>query len=204
MPIIQPVRQPLGIPRRLLSNLAYSPGGGLISLAYGAVSTNTEFIGNIVGFDTFEGHVVRPDEDEIDLHGRQQSQVFDELVGSGRKWAACSLDQVKRNFTVAQELLEVKLRCELVKGDACETASSISQFCESVSLLRLDMDWYAPTIAALKAVSPILARNAIVIIDDYGHHSGVRRAVDSFFSDFHRRYDYVMVDYSCKRIQLLD
>jgi hypothetical protein len=43
------------------------------------------------------------------------------------------------------------------------------------------MDWYAPTFEALEAVAQVLARNAIIIMDDYGHHSGVRQAVDRFF-----------------------
>jgi len=194
----------LRYPQASIVEFGVFAGGGLISMAYGAASTNAEFNGKIVGFDTFDGHLSRPSEDEIDLHGRQQSKVFDEIVGSGEKWAACSLDEVRRNFQTAQQLLNTKIAVEFIKGDACETAKSITKFCNSVSLLRLDMDWYAPTVAALEAVSPILARNALIIIDDYGHHSGVRQAVDRFFRIFERRYDYVMVDYSCRRIQLLD
>jgi hypothetical protein len=94
---------------------------------------------------------VRPLEDEVDLHGRQQSKVFDEIVGSGHEWAACSLDSVRQNLEVAQQKLKFKRHCRLVKGDACETALSISKFCTSISLLRLDMDWYAPTVQAARS-----------------------------------------------------
>ena len=90
-----------------------------------------------------------------------------------------------------------------LKGDACETAASISNFGEEVSLLRLDMDWHAPTVAALEAVGPRLSKHAIIIVDDYGHHSGVKQAIDEFLSQTKRRYDYTMTDYSCLRIRFL-
>ena len=178
-------------------------GGALFSMAYAAASSYA-FVGKVVGFDTFEGHTARPLEGEIDLHGRQQSKVFDELVGSGEKWAACSLEQVEENSRIAQKSLGIEFHIDLVKGDACFTASSISQFGEEVSLLRLDMDWYEPTKAALDSVGPLLSKNAIIIIDDYGHHSGVRQAVDDYFLNIRRRFDYSMTDYSCRRIQFLD
>lgn len=190
-------------PTATIAEFGVFAGGGLISLAYGAAS-NTEFSGSIVGFDTFEGHVTRPSEDELDLHGRQQAKVYDEIVMAGHSWAACSLDQNLRNFEKAERLLNIKLCREFVKGDVCHTARSISQFGTSISLVRLDMDWYAPTIAALEAVFPFLEENAIIIVDDYGHHTGVKQAVDSFFNKLDRRYDYAMIDYSCRRIQLLD
>ena len=83
-------------------------------MAY-AAALNANFAGQCVGFDTFEGHTVRPLENEVDLHGRQQSKVYDEIIGSGQRWAACSLEQVQSNFLKAEDVLGVKLSREFVK-----------------------------------------------------------------------------------------
>jgi UDP-N-acetylmuramate-alanine ligase len=45
--------------------------------------------------------------------------------------------------------------------------------------------------------------NAVLIVDDYGHHSGVRDAVDEFLSDLKISFDTTMTDYSCRRILFL-
>ena len=66
------------------------------------------------------------------------------------------------------------------------------------------MDWYEPTKVALSACRPLLMKGCIIIADDYGHHSGVKNALDEFLIDFDRPIDYTMTDYSCLRIKVLD
>ena len=51
-----------------------------------------------------------------------------------------------------------------------------------LALLRLDTDWYESTRHELTTLYPRLARGGVLIIDDYGHWDGARRAVDEFFS----------------------
>ena len=53
---------------------------------------------------------------------------------------------------------------------------------DKISLLRLDMDWYEPTLHALRHMFPRLQPNGVIIIDDYGHWEGARKAVDEYFS----------------------
>ena len=69
--------------------------------------------------------------------------------------------------------------------------------------MRLDMDWFEPTQAALTAALPLLCPNAICIVDDYGHHSGVKDAVDESLSDLTTPFETLMTDYSCRRILFL-
>jgi hypothetical protein len=62
--------------------------------------------------------------------------------------------------------------------------------------LRLDTDWYESTKIELEILYPLLEPGGILIIDDYGHFSGARKAVDEYFKNkipfmFH-------VDYSCR------
>lgn len=70
-------------------------------------------------------------------------------------------------------------------------------------MLRLDIDWYQPTKAALTAAFPLLRSNAIPIVDDYSHHSGVIDADDEFLRDTKIPFDSMMTDYFCRRIVFL-
>lgn len=51
-----------------------------------------------------------------------------------------------------------------------------------VALLRLDTDWYESTLHELEHLYPRLQKGGVLIIDDYGHWDGCRRAVDEYFS----------------------
>jgi len=67
---------------------------------------------------------------------------------------------------------------ELIKGDVLETTK---KFEEPISVLRIDVDWYEPTLAALENLYPLLVQGGVLLIDDYGHWEGCRKAVDEFF-----------------------
>jgi hypothetical protein len=53
---------------------------------------------------------------------------------------------------------------------------------ESIALLRLDTDWHASTRHELDHLFPLLVKGGVIIIDDYGHWQGARRAVDEYFA----------------------
>jgi O-methyltransferase len=50
-----------------------------------------------------------------------------------------------------------------------------------VSLLRLDTDWYESTKKELEFLFPLLEKGGILIVDDYGHFAGSKKAVDDYF-----------------------
>ena len=54
---------------------------------------------------------------------------------------------------------------------------------DQIALLRLDTDWYESTMHELRHLFPRLADAAPLIIDDYGHWQGARRAVDEYFEE---------------------
>lgn len=54
---------------------------------------------------------------------------------------------------------------------------------KSISLLRLDTDGYESTNHELKYLFPLVAKGGVVIIDDYGHWLGVKKAVDEYFAE---------------------
>jgi hypothetical protein len=51
---------------------------------------------------------------------------------------------------------------------------------EHLALLRLDTDWYESTRHELFTLYPRLSTGGVLIIDDYGHWDGARRAVDEY------------------------
>jgi hypothetical protein len=50
-----------------------------------------------------------------------------------------------------------------------------------LALLRLDTDWYESTRHELEHLYPRVSDGGVLIIDDYGHWEGARRAVDEYF-----------------------
>lgn len=68
-----------------------------------------------------------------------------------------------------------------VKGKIEETVPA--QVPERIALLRLDTDWYESTRHELVHLFPRLVRGGVLIIDDYGHWQGARKATDEYFRE---------------------
>jgi hypothetical protein len=82
-------------------------------------------------------------------------------------------------------------RIMYVEGDIMKTVPKTMP--DKIALLRLDTDWYKSTKHELEHLYGQLVRGGILIIDDYGHWKGCRKAVDEFFKDtpiFFHRIDY--------------
>jgi hypothetical protein len=127
-------------------------------------------------YDTFEG-MTPPGEFDVDYLGAHASSVEAEL-GAGQpgfRWNYVPLDEVKR------EVLSVGYpadRISLIKGKVEETLPA--QAPERIALLRLDTDWYESTKHEMETLYPRLVRGGVLLIDDYGHFEGARRAVDEY------------------------
>jgi hypothetical protein len=72
---------------------------------------------------------------------------------------------------------------QLIEGDICKT---VPMFVEQnphlkISLLNLDTDAYEPSAAILKHLYPLITRNCVLILDDYGTWPGETQAVDEYF-----------------------
>ena len=66
---------------------------------------------------------------------------------------------------------------------------------EQISLLRLDTDWYESTKHELVHLSPKLSVG-VLIVDDYGHWEGARRAVDEYIDELQLRILLCRIDYT--------
>jgi hypothetical protein len=70
-------------------------------------------------------------------------------------------------------------RLRFVRGPVEDTLPEHAP--EHVALLRLDTDWYESTRHELDHLYPRLSDGGVLIVDDYGHWEGARRAVDEYF-----------------------
>jgi O-methyltransferase len=66
----------------------------------------------------------------------------------------------------------------------------------NIALLRLDCDWYKSTETCLKHLYSKVSDYGVVVIDDYGHFSGCRRAVDDFVQCLHEPVLLNHIDYT--------
>jgi hypothetical protein len=62
-----------------------------------------------------------------------------------------------------------------------ETIPGVMPF--KIAILRLDTDWYESTRHELVHLFPLLTTGGVLILDDYGHWQGARKAVDEYFAE---------------------
>jgi hypothetical protein len=146
-------------------------------------------------YDTFDG-MTEPDH-ELDFKrphrdGKQGEMAIDRYRAKqrgGTKWDAAGLDEVQQHFS---EMCLLH-RTHWIVGDVEHTLPQDGP--DAIAVLRLDLDWYWPTAAALVHLYPRLSNGGFLIIDDYGHWMGCKKAVDDYFA--HNRQEMTYADYSC-------
>ena len=125
-------------------------------------------------FDTFEG-MTEPTAKDVDYSGKQASEVL--LEDSGFRCAGAPLERAKEVLYGTGYPMD---RIHFVRGKVEETIPGSAP--QSISLLRLDTDWYASTKHELVHLFPRLSRAGVIIIDDYGHWRGSQQACDEYFT----------------------
>ncbi|MBN2143231.1 MAG: class I SAM-dependent methyltransferase [Candidatus Aureabacteria bacterium] len=148
-------------------------------------------------FDTFTGMPPGCDLD-IDLDGNDEKwyrEKSDQYVhaGSGAAWNASSLEEVRSNLAKIGNTLQ---QFRFIQGRVEETLPEKAN--SEIALLRLDTDFYSSTKHELIHLFPRLAKGGILIVDDYGHFLGARKAVDEYFREnniamFMNRVDYTAI-----------
>lgn len=130
-------------------------------------------------FDTFEGMTAPTEFDKAALSGVAAEKKYQETKrGENSDWCYSSLDEVKNNFAKAGLLSD---RVKFVKGDVLKTLEDENNLPEKISVLRLDTDWYESTRKEMEVLYPRLSVGGIIMIDDYGHWAGAKKAVDEYF-----------------------
>lgn len=131
-------------------------------------------------YDTFEG-MSEPTNNDIDLRGSSASALLKENVNNKNDsvWCLADLSDVQKNLRLTSFPEE---NLVYVKGKVEDTIPEIVPD-NNIALLRLDTDWYDSTKHELIFLYPKLEQNGVLIIDDYGHWEGCRKAVDEYFSE---------------------
>ena len=143
-------------------------------------------------YDTYAG-MTTPTERDVEAESGQSAAHLMETtaVGDGNNvWAYASKQDVVQNLGLTAYPLD---NFHLVEGDVAQTLKF--DVPDSVSLLRLDTDWYESTKMCLDVLYPRLARGGVCILDDYGHWQGARDAVDEYFAAARRRPMMMPIDF---------
>lgn len=130
-------------------------------------------------YDTFDGMSEPTAVDKITHSGQSAA----DLMANSKKqdespdsvWAYASIDEVRRNLDSIGGL-----DYRLIRGKVEDTIPH--ELPAQISILRLDTDFYESTKHELLHLFPLLSRSGVLIIDDYGHWEGARRAVDEYFA----------------------
>ena len=131
-------------------------------------------------YDTFEG-MTEPTAEDVSPMDGAAADAWEESGGRPYKeffhGDAFNEDLVRENVLATgypPELLH------FVRGPVEETIPGTTP--DRLALLRLDTDWYESTKHELEHLYPRLATGGVLIVDDYGHWEGCRRAVDEYFA----------------------
>jgi O-methyltransferase len=140
---------------------------------------------DLVGFDTFTG-MTEPTAHDVDLNGKPAGRQPRAVAAISGVMTRLGARVVPRQAGVSRDDVFRLLastgydpaRIHLVEGPVEETLPAYAP--EKVALLRLDTDWYVSTRHELEHLYPRLAVGGVLIVDDYGHYRGARKAVDQY------------------------
>lgn len=141
-------------------------------------------------YDTFSGMEEPGPEDESVFGLRPRNRWRRRREEGHNRWGYAPLEEVRENM---ESTGYPPGRVRYVEGRVQESLPERRP--ERVALLRLDTDWYDSTRHELEHLYPRLVRGGILIVDDYGHWRGARRAVDEYLEGreappFLHRIDY--------------
>ncbi len=142
----------------------------------------------LILFDTFTG-MTEPTPEDADspydgygLHAMWKRRT---------NWIGVPADEVRAAMLSTGYPAE---RITLVEGPVEETVPDRAP--DTIALLRLDTDWYASTKHEMEHLYPLLTRGGVLVLDDYGHYAGARRAVDEALAAHGERPLLHRIDYT--------
>jgi hypothetical protein len=133
-------------------------------------------------YDVF-GMIPAPSEhDGPDVHRRYEKIAGGEAKGVGGDTYYGYRDDLYEEVKASFSRLGVPVdehNVELVQGLFEDTID----LDEPVAFAHLDGDWYESTMTCLERIAPLVVPGGRIVLDDYDHWSGCRRAVDEYFAD---------------------
>jgi O-methyltransferase len=165
-------------------------GGNMMAMAMALLHLGNER--DLYLYDTFEG-MSPPTEHDVDYLGVPAEISLSNTPKGEGVWCEASLKDVQSGM---ESTGYPASRTTYVVGKVEETLAK--QRPEKIAVLRLDTDWYESTAAELEALYPLLEPGGVIMIDDYGHWQGSRKACDEYFAK-HGIYLFLnRVDFGCR------
>jgi hypothetical protein len=144
-------------------------------------------------YDTFEGMTEPDPEADLDSYGNKASNDWLEVQRRGVKWSYAPIEEVRDVIAGSGYPMD---KVVFVKGPVEDTIPATVP--DRISLLRLDTDWYSSTKHEIEHLYPRLSMHGVLLLDDYGHYRGARRAIDEYFDRAGKRPFLIRIDYSCR------
>jgi len=119
----------------------------------------------IYGFDTFKDF---PKTKKTNIYDTNFPRYFKKIIGSPIK-------KKKLEKILKQKKLK---NIKIIQGNIFNTLKFIIRKKIKISLLHLDLDLEEATFYSLKLLMKNISKRGIVILDDYGIHPGIKRAVN--------------------------
>lgn len=141
-------------------------------------------------FDTFEG-MPPPGEQDFAISSEHASELLSRDPRGTGLWCEAGLADVRANLA---SVGYPDARLHFIQGKVEDTLPAAAP--DHIALLRLDTDWFESTRHELLHLYPRLQPGGILIIDDYGHWSGARRAVDEYLARLPRPLYLHRLDYT--------
>jgi hypothetical protein len=139
-------------------------GGLIMAIALKCIQLGIDR--KIHAYDTFEG-MTNPSYDDVDMNNEFAINIFNKVQ------CVSLFNETKANIDKANYS-----NIEYHVGDILKT--DVSNIPVEIALLRLDTDWYESTKFELDYFEKNVVKDGFIIIDDYGHWKGCRKAVDDF------------------------
>ena len=166
-------------------------GGSMMAVAL-ALQARADAQRELYLYDTFEG-MSEPTEADRAFGGETaQAQLARTARGEG-VWCEAGIEDVQANLASTGY---AKGLVHFVQGKVEDTIPATLP--GRIALLRLDTDWYESTRHELQHLYPLLQPGGVLIIDDYGHWQGARKAVDEYFAGGPASLYLHRVDYTAR------
>lgn len=168
--------------------------GGSIMASLKVLKNLNSFERDIYLYDTFEG-MSEPTEMDESFKGESASSAFKTKNEFWNRIECLSpLQEVQKNINSINYPTE---KIHFIKGKVEETIPYII-IPEKIAILRLDTDWYESTLHEMEYLFPRLVKGGIIIIDDYGHWQGCKKAVDEYLDRNKIELFLNRIDYTCR------
>jgi len=166
-------------------------GGSTMAMLYTLLNRN-DTSRDIYMYDTYEG-MSEPGEDDRAYSGDPAATLLEQSDKNDPRsvWCYASLEDVRRNVLSTGYPAG---RIHFVKGKVEDTIPQTIP--DKIALLRLDTDWYESTLHELEHLYPRLQSGGVLLIDDYGHWQGAKKAVDQYIREKKLRLLLCRTDYS--------